>query len=348
MRTFKKKSKKNITLLTNIPTRIIVQEGAPATLIFESKIENATCLHCENALCMQAEVSSNSNLGFDFAAELSTEICPTHSIIRNSKEGTYKIDTKTCIGCGLCAARCPIGAIYYRSDEGVFKINDEKYSYTQEEEKNSNYLYQFNLQIQELLKLTKEGCFLAEEDNKVSALQRKVSELKQESQNLFVKNLLKVLGCSCEIRRVGNNYFRMDGLISSSSGKSCSPLEIEYGDDALSAIRLILDDIAVLHSRYNIPKTEQEPLVIFHHLPRGRQGYWQVCQDIYKVTGIKVKTLTILVLIILMWNNKKLSNAYNFCFLDSDKNDLKDFVENSLERSLELTSSVLGFLFPEK
>jgi Pyruvate/2-oxoacid:ferredoxin oxidoreductase delta subunit len=38
-------------------------------------------------------------------------VCPDNAVIKLVPEKQYEIDLDYCIGCGLCAAECPCGAI---------------------------------------------------------------------------------------------------------------------------------------------------------------------------------------------------------------------------------------------
>ncbi len=57
-----------------------------------------TCRHCEDAPCIEA--------------------CPVKAM-RREPDGTVVVDTKACIGCGLCAAACPYGIPVVRLDKSV-------------------------------------------------------------------------------------------------------------------------------------------------------------------------------------------------------------------------------------
>jgi Fe-S-cluster-containing hydrogenase component 2 len=62
------------------------------------------CKVCENAPCI--------------------EVCPTHSLIRDPLSGSITVYEPYCIGCGLCAEMCPIGAISIHAENGVAAVCD--------------------------------------------------------------------------------------------------------------------------------------------------------------------------------------------------------------------------------
>lgn len=52
-----------------------------------------TCLHCEEAWCL--------------------EVCPAAAITRNEKTGAVEIDEDRCAGCKMCVLSCPYGNIHF-------------------------------------------------------------------------------------------------------------------------------------------------------------------------------------------------------------------------------------------
>ena len=118
---------------------------------------------------------------------------------------------------------------------------------------------------------------------------------------MIVRNLLVALGCRCSMRRVGDVYTRMDAVYSSFAS-SFGAVEIEFGKDTLDAVRGILEDIAVLNTRYGISKEDNNAIVVCLQLPNARQGYWQVVRDIKIVEGIEIGTITVGALMILLWH----------------------------------------------
>jgi Fe-S-cluster-containing hydrogenase component 2 len=71
-------------------------------------VVGAACLRCPDEPCVRFDEDESGG-------GLAAEVCPTRSIHRPRSESGPTVDA-TCIGCGLCAMRCPIGAI---SIEGV-------------------------------------------------------------------------------------------------------------------------------------------------------------------------------------------------------------------------------------
>ena len=58
-----------------------------------------TCLHCEEAACM--------------------EVCPAAAIRRDPDTGAVTIDAERCAGCKMCLLACPYGNIHIDAGAGV-------------------------------------------------------------------------------------------------------------------------------------------------------------------------------------------------------------------------------------
>ena len=138
------------------------------------------------------------------------------------------------------------------------------------------------------------------------------------------------------------------GMVLSMEDLEVHMVEIEFGKDTLDASRGILDDIAVLNTRYNIPKEQNNPLVVCLQLPNARQGYWQVVKDIKVVENIKINTISIGALLILLWNNKNLNLCTNPFYADFDNMSIKKCVEDILGRKIQLIDGSIGIFEPIK
>ena len=306
-------------------------------------------MRCVNPSCIKAPLLNSETLDISFSADHTRTLCPVNAIHWNEGTGYPEIDKATCIGCGLCAALCPIGAIHASKNRTHFVVAKQQ----------TNYLYLQSInhqnkgiqvqQLKDLASIVKSGCYLKESATIIDNLHNRLAQIDASNQNQFIRNILISLGCDSYIRRTGDNSYRMDGIISFSKGKTSGPLEVEFGDDCLSAIRLVLDDIAVLHARYGIEKNLQSPLVIFHHMPNMRQGYWQVCIDIKKITNIRVRTLTTVALILLMWNNKKLLESFDSYYFKSRRQiDLRPLLTKAIGRNINAGASVSSAFRPAK
>ncbi len=149
------------------------------------------------------------------------------------------------------------------------------------------------------------------------------------------------------MRRIGDVYTRMDAVYSSADG-SFGAVEIEFGKETLDASRGILDDIAVLFTRYGIGKDENIPLVICLSLPNVRQGYWQVVKDIKNVEEINIGTLTIGALFLLNWNGCLLMPDDVTYYLDYDNMNLRNVIAWQIGREPKISEKHLGILEPVK
>lgn len=87
------------TSLTKSCIHIARHEGHAITRIEEEDdviFQALSCQHCERPVCQQ--------------------VCPSRALERNRDTGAIVINTERCIGCRMCMAGCPFGAILYDPD----------------------------------------------------------------------------------------------------------------------------------------------------------------------------------------------------------------------------------------
>ncbi|RYE55129.1 MAG: hypothetical protein EOP48_10850 [Sphingobacteriales bacterium] len=116
-------------------------------------------------------------------------------------------------------------------------------------------------------------------------------------ENLLVRNLLNNLGFKSKVRAIGNNDIRVD-LVAQKDDKVLLA-EIDLGNDTLDLPRAILDDVAVLHSRYGIKKDSLLPIIVMSTFANKRSDFYEVLADIEKITTIKIRTLSVQFLIMM-------------------------------------------------
>lgn len=307
----------------------------------EQGVNEALNIHCDSGCfhgacikCIKPQCVEYFNCEFeceeieDFSGSKNSRVCPVSAIGWSNAVQEFVIDSSKCIGCGLCASRCPFGAIY-SSGEDSMRINTDR----------SNVHY-YAIQSKEAIAAEQDkSADLARSITKTRFIQSgdikhiqriyKAMQKDQELANTLCRNLFIALGFNCSIRRIGDVYTRMDALVSKEG--LVSPVEIEYQDDTLSAARNLLDDLAVLNDRYGVSPDTCTPIALCLAIPKTRQGYFQVCEDIKKVLGIKIRTLTVGVLLILVWSGAELQfDDEIFCL---------SFRETSIKHDLE---SMLG------
>lgn len=320
--------------------------GAPARIHIGNCHITAACIGCTNPTCMsfvEQEISC-SRLN-DFPYDKGTNVCPVNAINWNHESGKVEINSSTCFNCGLCASRCSMGAIYFNGSS--FVVNgamSEDYIELPPIEESFN---KQSAQIEMLSYATKTGSLINEDERILLGIKTKLERLRSQYHNIVARNLLIGLGCTSAIRRIGDVYTRMDAVYFTPSN-DFGAVEVEFGRDTLDASRGILDDIAVLNSRYGVGKNENSPLVVCVQLPNERQGYWQVVKDIMRVEGIKISTISICGMMLLLWNFQSFNPADEDFYADYDKMEIRSAIEKKLGRRVNLGVRALGILEPVK
>lgn len=270
--------------------------------------DEAICLNCIAHPCINYD---NDKHKPDYLHEMphshSTKVCPTDSI-KLEADGYPVIISDTCIGCGLCLTRCNYAAINITENfkATINKSNSDKIKWTDtisyDEYISRENLYKGAIFNSPLVNLPKEYFV-----NLYHSLLLNCKSI-NGFENLFVRNLLINLGINNKVRAIGNNDIRFDLLGELEDKVLIGEIGLN-GTDILEEPRAILDDIAVLTSRYKIEPKKIFPLIITLSFPNKRSDVYEVISDINSVLAIRIISLSVHLLIILNLFRRQLNKV---------------------------------------
>ena len=338
--TLKSKRKEKIALLNvDIPEYIAYSENKNTVFLYSDGSEKAaSCINCDKQYCRRVDVEEIECEAFpNMSHHMNLDTCPTEAI--TSGENAVLIDKDRCIGCGICVARCPIGALHI--SEGKATHNSDATIPTITNKRSEESLARQQQYLTEIRDIKKKGAVRNESDSTIRKLQDEIEHLSQVNQNLLARNILISSGVSATVSRHGNVYLRMDGFYESDN--TFGIMEIETGADMLDVSRAILDDIVTLNARYGIKKEENKPLAIVLSLPNRRTDYWQVVKDIKDITGIEISTITYVGLLLLLWNHIVIQDYSNY-YIDIDNSSIREEMVRLLGRKINISEGYFGAL----
>jgi ferredoxin len=286
----------------------------------------------------------------DFPADTNDAVCASAAIAWPLESSAPVVDSDSCILCGLCVGRCPTRAIHL--DAQGAHVNDQP---------NSHFLVQGQWATPDSLAATSKlfqnvlesGVYLSESDALLVHFRQRFEGVSrgQSAQfpNHLARNLLIATGIGAAMRRRGDTNIRMD-LVLGPPGVPHGTGEVELGSGVVEAPRNILDNVAVLVARYEIAKDETVPLVVSLDLPNRRSEYWQVINDTFEVLDVRINSITIGLLVVLVWNRACITIQKGAdLYIDANSSSLRPQIEAILRRKLNVTAEAYpGFAEPAK
>lgn len=332
-------------------SKLTYEPGRPAFLQFgNGNGADAACLRCPTSPCTtfgEEEVSSSSLPGFP--SDLTTSTCAAGAIASRG-DGVPSIDSDRCIGCGICASRCPIGAIYILDGGGAVvadQIEDPAYARSVKEPRE-----EYVRALETLDAVPRAGVIARESDANIDRSERKTSEAIAREDDSFpvrhVRNLLVAAGQGAAMRRKGVNSMRMD-LVLGSPGWERGLVEVEFGiGAAIESPRDVLDGAAVLHSRHGWPTAGMTLMIAKDQLPNERSGYWDVLADISAVLGLRIGTISTLSLQLAIWLRKPLPAPSVFYVDRHNRNYRRSVLEAIAGQPLQISPAKRSSVEPFK
>lgn len=254
-----------------------------------------TCLGCHDTPCILLGVSDSilPEAITEFPGDPARDVCPTGAILWDDTAHAPAI-SKACVGCGLCVVRCPYGAVSI-SAKGAARIESTDPDRLTVPPKDSS------IGSSQHPTPRRSGRLGPTYPKLVERLPETVTALTDGDRSQFVRNLMLACGVACRVRRRGDTNVRMDGVLGLADGR-IGVLEIELSSAPLESPRALLEDIAVLHSRYSLQVETIDPVSVVLALPNARSEYYQVISDIEKVLGIRCRTVTIGAILAVLWH----------------------------------------------
>lgn len=289
--------------------------GRAPTLVFDNGEKGiGGCVGCLDTPCAQKQADElTMHAPMDaFPGNPSRDVCPTQAIHWDEKSAAIVIDDSRCIGCGLCIVRCPYGALYTTGEKA--KVLPPTSSLLREETG------------EEHPSAPRRGVIALPNAPALGTLPRALTSAGVDA-TLLVRNALHEIGISCRTRRRGDTNVRIDAVARFADSKIAA-IELEFGNAALESPRALLEDLAVLHSRYGVEVESAYAISVLLALPNVRSEYYRVIDDIKVVLGIDCRTITVAVLLLMAWTFTKVRGLGSGEFITKEGDvDLSRFLK---------------------
>jgi len=247
------------------------------------------CLRCADAPCMNwSPEEVTRTVAVPAPVSLDPRVCPTDALHWGVDDIPY-VDDDACVGCGLCVARCPVGAIRLDPETGgavvdsrraVLPVRDrEEFEQFRRavsdsqapESRPADDAHRVEVQLQRWLR-TPAG--------------RDSGALR-----LMVRNAFLLTGDAARLRNDGDVHAWAE--VAAGRDATVGVVQVEDQSDTLDPFRRVLASSARVVAAQGVDVRDVVPVVALLGLPNARVDYYRVVADASRYLGVEVRTLTL-------------------------------------------------------
>jgi ferredoxin len=240
-------------------------------------VSQAKCVGCFNIPCIEAEVGNRL-----------IDVCPVGAISINPKDSTISI-SEACISCGLCAIRCPVGAITW-TEQGVPSVisaPNESYGTAVSASEQRDWLQSLTLEQ-------------SNSTDSAEALSREIaSKLTGQKASVIyplVAGYFQALGFTASASNMGDTSSRADVTIFTDQG--AVPIEVKSFTEIefinLKSIQQALENkLLTARQGQESALNDLSSLALAFSYPRDRTQLIGLIDDIDRAFGIKIGIISL-------------------------------------------------------
>jgi ferredoxin len=210
------------------------------------------------------------------------------------------VSEESCIGCGLCVARCPVGAIHLDPDTALAIVthpDPERYLSVPYEDG------EFETRRDGIgSALGREAAPFEDGDQalvQLARLERGVASSVVDAQRVYrrlARNTFLILGLPARLKVIGDNSGGAELLVGDAD--RVIVVEVEPGGDVLDALRRVIAAVARIIGEQALKPGGLIPCIVVAHLPNERVDFYRVVADAASRIRVKVRTVPVSALLL--------------------------------------------------
>jgi ferredoxin len=262
--------------------------GEASTAEVGAMTRTSECLCCPDLPCMTYSADeAEADVVVDVTRDPRREVCAFDAIVVDESTRVPKVIEERCSACGLCVARCPVGAIAWSRD-AVANVQIPDGGLTEPTLDLSRHTRAREQALTATERYVPSG---AEWERLRERFDSALERASTGQRRLLVRNLLRGLSLAAQLSVRGDTSDRTE--ITVADGAAVVLAEIGRDVDLLEGVRRVMTAVAIAHARRGVPRSLLTPAVFMLRMPNQRTDGYELVKDLATVLGLEVAILPV-------------------------------------------------------